>query len=75
MKFHHARFWSLTAATLVVGAAACSSSSNNLASSNTKTPILIGATLSLTGDFSADGQAFRQGYNLWVSDGTAAGTL
>jgi len=76
MKFHHARFWSLTAATLVVGAAACSSStSSNLTSPNTKKPILIGATLSLTGDFSADGQAFRQGYNLWASDVNSHGGL
>jgi branched-chain amino acid transport system substrate-binding protein len=31
-------------------------------------PIVIGASLSLTGDFSADGQAFYKGYELWASD-------
>jgi len=31
-------------------------------------PVLIGASLSLTGDFSGDGQAFQQGYNLWAAD-------
>jgi branched-chain amino acid transport system substrate-binding protein len=44
--------------------AACSSSGNNSGSSK---PILIGASLSLTGDFSADGQNFEHGYELWAS--------
>ena len=30
------------------------------------TPIKIGVSLSLTGDFSADGLAFQQGYQLWA---------
>jgi branched-chain amino acid transport system substrate-binding protein len=30
------------------------------------TPIKIGISLSLSGDFSADGLAFQQGYNLWA---------
>jgi branched-chain amino acid transport system substrate-binding protein len=50
--------------------AACSSSggsSNNNNSSGSKSPILIGTSLSLTGDFSADGQAFQRGYSLWAS--------
>ena len=37
-------------------------------SPSTKAPITIGASLSLTGDFSADGQAFERGYQLWASD-------
>ena len=36
---------------------------------------MIGASLSLTGDFSADGQAFDRGYKLWASDVNAAGGL
>ncbi|HEX9359181.1 MAG TPA: ABC transporter substrate-binding protein, partial [Streptosporangiaceae bacterium] len=32
-------------------------------------------SLSLTGDFSADGQAFQRGYNLWASDVNKAGGL
>jgi branched-chain amino acid transport system substrate-binding protein len=39
------------------------------------TPISIGASLSLTGDFSDDGKAFQQGYNLWVKDVNAAGGI
>jgi ABC-type branched-subunit amino acid transport system substrate-binding protein len=36
---------------------------------------LIGASLSLTGDFSADGQAFQRGYELWASDVNRNGGL
>jgi branched-chain amino acid transport system substrate-binding protein len=76
MRLRRVRFWSMISAVLVVGAAACSSSSSsNLTSPNTKTPILIGASLSFTGDFSADGQAFRQGYELWASDVNSHGGL
>jgi len=38
-------------------------------------PITIGASLSLTGDFSADGQAFERGYKLWARDVNAHGGL
>src|SRR6266513_649988 len=63
--------------------AACSSSGSSSSSagntsspspSNTK-PIVIGASLSLTGDFSADGQAFQKGYQLWAADVNANGGL
>src|SRR5262245_12042376 len=77
MRTYRARFLSLTAASLAVAIAACSSSggSNNQGGSTSKAPILIGASLSLTGDFSADGQAFRQGYELWASDVNSHGGL
>jgi branched-chain amino acid transport system substrate-binding protein len=64
-----------------------SSSSSSPASSTTSTgsasgaasgssaPISIGASLSLTGDFSTDGQAFQKGYELWVKDVNAAGGI
>ncbi len=61
--------------TLSLGAlllAACGSSSS--AATNT-TPIKIGISLSLTGDFSADGLAFEQGYKLWAKDVNASGGL
>ena len=32
----------------------------------TNAPITIGASLSLSGDFSSDGQGFKQGYTLWA---------
>src|SRR6266571_2686128 len=36
-------------------------------------PINIGISLSLSGDFSADGQAFQQGYQLWADTVNASG--
>jgi branched-chain amino acid transport system substrate-binding protein len=44
-------------------------------SSGSSAPITIGASLSLTGDFSADGQAFKKGYNLWAKDVNAKGGI
>src|ERR1035438_9710840 len=38
-------------------------------------PVLIGASLSITGDFNGDGQAFQQGYKLWAADQNAKGGL
>src|SRR5579859_6549444 len=38
-------------------------------------PIKIGASLSLSGDFSADGQAFQRGYQLWAADVNSHGGL
>jgi len=39
------------------------------------TPIKIGISLSFSGDFSADGMAFQQGYQLWAADINKAGGL
>jgi branched-chain amino acid transport system substrate-binding protein len=58
------------AATLAAG---CSSSSGS--SAGAKAPLLIGASLSLTGDFSDDGQAYEKGYELWAQDVNAHGGL
>jgi branched-chain amino acid transport system substrate-binding protein len=62
--------------------ASCSSSSSSSSSTtpassspSTKAPIVIGASLSLTGDFSADGQAYDRGYELWASDVNAKGGI
>jgi len=80
MRPNRARFLSLGAAAIVTVAlaAGCSSStttSSGSGSSANKSPILIGTSLSLTGDFSADGVAFQKGYNLWVHDVNASGGL
>src|SRR6201987_29143 len=81
------RAFGLGAAVLSMGVlAACSSSSSSSttststsssasASASSSTPISIGASLSLTGDFSADGQAFQKGYQLWAKDVNAAGGI
>ena len=70
MRPNRARFLTLGAAAILSAALAAgcssgsSSSSSNNGGSTTKAPIVIGASLSLTGDFSADGQAFERGYKL-----------
>jgi len=72
MRPNGTRFLALTAVASAAAMimAACSSSSTTTSSSGTasKSPILIGTSLSLTGDFSVDGQAFERGYNLWVQE-------
>jgi branched-chain amino acid transport system substrate-binding protein len=59
--------------------AACTSASNSgstpTSTSQPTGPITIGASLSLTGDFSADGQAFKRGYELWAKDVNAHGGI
>jgi len=78
MRSHRARFLSLGAAACVAAAlaAGCSSGSSSSGStSTTKAPIVIGASLSLTGDFSVDGVAFQKGYNLWVSQVNKTGGI
>ena len=80
--------FTLSAAVLSVSIlAACSSSSSSSTTTSTSTsgtasasptstaPIVIGASLSLTGDFSADGQAYQKGYQLWASDVNARGGI
>jgi branched-chain amino acid transport system substrate-binding protein len=76
-------------AALSVGVlAACSGNSSSTSSGTSSTasastaasaggtgPITIGISLSLTGDFSADGLAFQQGYELWAKDVNAAGGI
>jgi branched-chain amino acid transport system substrate-binding protein len=78
---HGTRFLALTTVATVAAmvVAACSSSGSSTTSSSpsaaTKSPIVIGTSLSLTGDFSVDGQAFQRGYNLWVTDINKSGGL
>jgi branched-chain amino acid transport system substrate-binding protein len=55
--------------------AACGSSSKTGTSPKGSAPITIGTSLSLSGDFAADGQAFERGYQLWVNDQNAKGGL
>jgi branched-chain amino acid transport system substrate-binding protein len=77
MRSHRAGFCSVAATAAVATAvlAACSSGSSNNSSSHGGAPIVIGASLSLNGDFSADGQAFERGYKLWAANVNAHGGL
>jgi branched-chain amino acid transport system substrate-binding protein len=74
MRSHRTRFLALVGASAcaMALAAGCGSSSS---SSGSKAPLLIGASLSLTGDFSADGQAYERGYELWAHDVNASGGI
>jgi branched-chain amino acid transport system substrate-binding protein len=68
---------SITASLILLFVAACggtTTTSPTPTPANT-TPIKIGISLSFSGDFSADGQAFQQGYQLWAADVNKAGGL
>jgi|HubBroStandDraft_6_1064221.scaffolds.fasta_scaffold52669_2 branched-chain amino acid transport system substrate-binding protein len=70
------RFVPLAAAAAVTAltATACGTSATTSASS-TAQPITVGISLPLTGQFAADGQATRNGYELWASDVNTNGGL
>ena len=59
--------------------AACTSTSSSggspTPSGSSRATITIGASLSLAGDFSADGKAFEKGYQLWAKDVNGHGGL
>jgi branched-chain amino acid transport system substrate-binding protein len=73
---HRARFLALGTSAILATAvlAACGNSASGSSNASSK-PILIGASLSLTGGFSTDGQGFERGYKLWAKDQNAAGGL
>jgi len=63
---------------LMAGLSACSSSGSTTGSTPPPIPagpITIGASLPLTGDFSSDGQATEQGYQLWVDNINKSGGI
>src|SRR6266700_3423054 len=61
---------------IMIVSTACGSPSNTTNGENQQTqPIKIGASLSFTGDFSYDGKAFKQGYQLWADTVNAHGGL
>src|SRR5437588_8570088 len=61
-------------ATLGLVAGACGGGGNGTSSSG-KGPLVVGVSVSLSGDFAADGKAIEQGYDLWAADVNAAGGL
>ena len=60
------------ASMLMMATMSSASSSGSLAKG---APVKIGISLSLSGDFVGDGQAFAQGYKLWAADVNAKGGL
>jgi branched-chain amino acid transport system substrate-binding protein len=63
---------SVAGASMLMMVTASGASSSGLAKG---APVKIGISLSLSGDFSADGLAFKQGYQLWQSDVNKQGGL
>ncbi|MGH3301060.1 MAG: amino acid ABC transporter substrate-binding protein [Streptosporangiaceae bacterium] len=66
----HVGLWTVGAAALV--AAGCGSSGGSSGSSG---PITIGVSVSLSGDFSGDGLATKQGYETWAAFQNAHGGI
>src|SRR5215469_11471076 len=64
--------WSAGAALLALAAAGCGSSSGSSGGSG---PITIGVSVSLSGDFSGDGLATKQGYETWAAYQNAHGGI
>ena len=63
------------AAGTALALAACSSSGSGRpgASAGAKPPLVIGASVSLTGDFADSGKAVKAGYELWANTVNAKG--
>jgi len=64
----------LAVVALVVTLTACSSKSASPAAGST-TPLVIGASVSLTGDFADPGKAVKAGYELWAKTVNAKGGI
>ncbi len=77
MKHGNRRYLRVLSATSLAGASLVTmvGASGASARSHASSPVKIGISLSLSGDFSADGQAFQQGYKLWAADINRAGGL
>jgi len=54
---------------------ACGGGGTATATPSSGTPITIGVSVSLTGDFSSDGPALQKGYDLWAADVNKKGGL
>ena len=57
------------------GIGGSTATTSNALAGPTGTPITVGMSVSLTGPFSADGQAVLKGYQLWASDVNSQGGL
>jgi branched-chain amino acid transport system substrate-binding protein len=71
VTFHHrlhrrSSFLVVAAAVSLLAAGCASSSSSNSNASDTTKPLVIGASVSLTGDFADSGKAVERGYQLWA---------
>jgi branched-chain amino acid transport system substrate-binding protein len=67
------RLLTVVGALLATSVALAGCTATNAPTSTKKTPLTIGVSLSLTGDFSDSGKAAERGYALWVSQTNKAG--
>jgi branched-chain amino acid transport system substrate-binding protein len=63
------------ATVLVLVATACSSHNSSGGAGNSSQPITVGVSVSLSGDFSGDGLATKQGYQTWAAFQNAHGGI
>jgi branched-chain amino acid transport system substrate-binding protein len=63
-----------SAVILMLGLTGCANTGGSPGAGSGK-PVVIGVSLSLDGDFSGDGKALQQGYDLWAADINARGGL
>lgn len=77
IRLNSARYLRILSAVVASGflLATLAACGNGGTTSVNKTPIKIGFTVSLTGDFSEDGKAIEQGYQLWAANVNAHGGL
>jgi branched-chain amino acid transport system substrate-binding protein len=68
-------YFATTAIILLAGTAACSQSSSNPTNVPTGTPITIGYSYPVSGDFAEDGKAEDQGYQLWANMVNSSGGI
>jgi branched-chain amino acid transport system substrate-binding protein len=61
------------AVVVALGVSACAGSGSS--SGGSGKPLVVGISVSLAGDFSGDGKALEQGYQLWADDVNAKGGL
>ena len=67
------RLMTTAVAAVALTAAACGSSTPT--PTTPQAPITIGVSISQSGDFSGDGKALKQGYDLWAQDVNKNGGL
>jgi branched-chain amino acid transport system substrate-binding protein len=60
---------------VATGCGSSTTTATTTLSGATGTPVTVGISLPLSGDFAADGLASEQGYQLWASDANAHGGL
>jgi branched-chain amino acid transport system substrate-binding protein len=69
------RLIAIATATTAALLAGCGTIGGAVSTAKTKPPIVFGISLSLSGAFAGDGQAFQRGYRLWQSDVNEHGGL